>query len=273
MFKLSGFGDEISPELEEQLETMEEAGVRLLELRGVWGKNVLDLTDEELARIREALDERGFSVSSIGSPIGKVKITDDFSAHLERFQRAIQVAKFMRTQYIRVFSYYIPEGEERTTWRDEVLHRMATKANIAEEHGVILLLENDVELYAEKPQECLDIVKTVNSPHLRLLFDPANFVMVDVKPYSEAFSLLREYIEYMHIKDARFSDKRVVPAGEGDGQIGEILKELKEQDIILSLEPHLQVAGKSAGFSGADLFKLAAESLKRLIESIGGEYI
>jgi len=130
--------------------------------------------------------------------------------------------------------------------------------------------ENGDDIYGNTPKRCLEILESINSPYLRSTFDPANFIMAGVEPYREAFSKLIKYIEYFHIKDARFSDKVIVPAGEGDAEIREILKKLKKRnfDGFLSLEPHLAISGKMSGFSGAKLFKKAARALKKILEEI-----
>ena len=123
MFILSGFGDEISPELNEQLDLLQGEGVLHLELRGVWNKNVLDLTDAEAARVKAELDRRGFGVSAIGSPIGKIGIDDPFEPHLARFRRALDLAEFFHAPYIRLFSFYVPEGQA-AHYRAKVLAQM-----------------------------------------------------------------------------------------------------------------------------------------------------
>lgn len=271
MFKLSGFGDEISPDLNTQLEVMESVGIKNLEIRGVYGKGVLELNEEEIKRVKDTLQEKDFKVSAIGSPIGKIKITDDFSIDLERLQKAFSLAKILETEYIRIFSYYLPqENEDPSAYSKEVIGRLREMTNLAEKENIILLCENEYDVYCDIPERCLEVLKSIDSPHLRLTFDPANFIMADVKPYTEAFPQLVNYIEYLHIKDARFSDKAIVPAGEGDGEIKEILKELKERDFdgFLSLEPHLATAGKAGGFSGAELFKKAALALQKILEGI-----
>ena len=78
MVTLSGFADEISPDLGVQLDTLASLDIKFLELRGVWGKNVLDLTDEELDQVKAGLDKCGVGVSAVGSPIGKAPIDNDF---------------------------------------------------------------------------------------------------------------------------------------------------------------------------------------------------
>src|SRR5689334_18327900 len=105
MWTLTGFADEISPDLDLQLDTLARASIRYLEFRGVWNKNVLDLTDSELDTVKTALAHWGVKVSSIASPIGKIQITDDFAPHLAAFRRALQIAHTLETPYIRIFSF------------------------------------------------------------------------------------------------------------------------------------------------------------------------
>ena len=131
MWTLTGFADEISPELDEQLDTLAQVSMRSMELRSVWNTNVLDLTDEELRKVRSAVTGRGLRISSIGSPIGKIPITDPFGPHLLRFRRALQTADVMAAPYIRVFSFFIPEGREPGRYREEILERMGVLAHEA----------------------------------------------------------------------------------------------------------------------------------------------
>ncbi|WP_257345900.1 sugar phosphate isomerase/epimerase family protein [Pseudalkalibacillus decolorationis] len=270
MVILTGFADEISPELYEQLDVLESEEIKNIEFRGVWGKNVLDLTDEELEQVKEELDQRGFRLSSIGSPIGKVGINDDFDEHLVKFQRAIHVAKMFDTEYIRIFSFFIPEGDDPSKHRDEVMKRMKTLSSIAEKKDVILLHENEKEIYGDTAERCLDIFETCHSPNLRCAFDPANFVQCGVIPFTNAYPLLDKHIEYIHIKDALMENGKVVPAGEGDGQVLDLLQALQQKGYsgFLSLEPHLSAAETFSGFSGPKLFKVASQSLKHLLEKI-----
>jgi sugar phosphate isomerase/epimerase len=245
-------------------------GIKHLEIRGVYEKRVLELNEEEVKKAKETLEERNFKISAIGSPIGKIKITDDFSTDLGNLKKAFTLAHTFETKYIRMFSYYLPEGKAPSSHGEEVLRRVGEMARLAEKEGIILLCENEGDVYCDTTERCLEILGNVNSPCLRLTFDPANFVVAGVKPYTEAFPELADYIEYLHIKDARFLDKAVVPAGEGDGEIKEILKALKERnfDGFLSLEPHLAVAGEKGGFSGAELFGKATQALKKILEEI-----
>jgi len=273
---LSGFGDEISDDLNEQLRVMSEEGLRYLELRGVWGKNVLQLTDEEAKKVKHILMDNNFKISAIGSPIGKIGINDDFAEHLRNFKRTLELAKFFETHYIRIFSYYIPEGERPEKYRDEVIKRMEKKVQWAEREDVILVHENERGIYGDIPERCRDILSTIDSPYLRANFDPANFVFENVKPYQEAFPLLEEFTSYVHIKDALHRQEKVicVPAGEGEAEVKEVLKALRDNGYqgFLSLEPHLAEAGQYRGFSGPDKFREAATALKKILDELNIDY-
>ena len=274
MWTLTGFADEISPELEEQLETLAQESMGYMELRSAWNTNVLDLSDDELDRIKSATAQRGIGISSIGSPIGKVPVTDPFGPHLERFRRALYAADVMESPYVRVFSFFVPEGQEPGHYREEVIDRMGIMAGEAENAGVTLLHENEKEIYGDVPSRCLEILAGVGSPALRAAWDAANFVQCGVRPYTEGYASLRPYVEYVHVKDALFGSDSVVPAGEGDGQLPETLSALRASgfDGFFSLEPHLASAGMYSGFSGPALFRKAAGAFKELLRRQGIEW-
>jgi sugar phosphate isomerase/epimerase len=271
---LSGFADEISPDLGEQMDVLAAEGMRYLEFRGVWGRNVLDLTDDELHVVRAALRGRGLEVSSIGSPIGKIAITEDFDEHLVRFRRALEVAHFLHAPYVRIFSFFMPPGDDPAQYRDEVLRRMAALAHAARGSDVILLHENEKEIYGDVPDRCHDVLVSVGADNLRSTWDAANFVQCGVRPFTDGYHLLRPFLEYMQVKDALLETGAVVPAGDGDGQTRETLLALLDSgfDGFFSLEPHLASAGRFSGTSGPDLFRVAVQALKRLMGEIDAPY-
>lgn len=241
LMKLTGFGDEISPDFTEQLDVLESEGIKHIELRSVWGKNIIELTELEIIHIKKELNKRGFRVSAIGSPIGKISILDDFSTQLNDLDKVIMLAKNFDTAYIRVFSFFIPKKDDHFTHREEVINRLKAMVKKAEENDVILLHENEKGIYGDSPECCLDLITAISSPNFRAVFDMANFVQCGVKPYTEAYPLLKPYIEYVHIKDARFSDGKVLPPGLGDGEIQALLTKLTEDSYqgFLSIEHHL----------------------------------
>ena len=267
MWTLTGFADEISTDLDEQLDTLVMESIRHMELRSVWNTNVLDLTDDELRKVESATSDRGVGVSSIGSPIGKVPITDPFGPHLQRFGRALHAADVMEAPYVRVFSFFVPDGHEPGIYKDEVLERMSVLANEAQSAGVTLLHENEKEIYGDIPVRCAHILLGVDAPALRAAWDAANFVQCGVLPYAEGCALLRPYIEYVHVKDALAGSRRVVPVGEGDGEMEETLSTLHASgfDGFFSLEPHLASSGTYRSFSGPELFRKATQAFKDLL--------
>jgi sugar phosphate isomerase/epimerase len=275
-FTLSAFADEISSDLDEQLTHLTQEEINCLEFRGVWGKNVLDLTDDELKRVASTLKAGGFTVSAIGSPIGKISITDPFEPHIKRFERALEIADWLGTSYIRMFSFFMPKpvaGESEVDlyekYRPEVIARLTQLTEMTPQNTT-LLHENEKDIYGDTAKRCADILHEVGSANLHAVFDPANFVQCGVKPFSEAYPLLADQITYVHIKDAFFDDGRVVVAGEGEGEVAEVLKALWQRGYqgYLSLEPHLASAGKFSGFSGPQLFHEAAKALKNLLAQI-----
>lgn len=282
-FILSAFADEIDANLKVQMDILEQHGISYIEMRGVNGKGVVQYSLDEVREIKKQLDDRGFKISAIGSPIGKIMVNDDFAPHIDLFKHTIEIAHILDTKYIRMFSFFIPKGEDAAIYRDEVLSRWGEFVKASEGSNLVLLHENEKGIYGDTPERCLDLIKSINSEYVRAIFDPANFVQCDVKTYPYAYDLLKDYIEYMHIKDAKLSGHGVVPSGQGDGHINEILTTLYNKGFegFLSIEPHL---GNFVGFSdleqgdvGADLpdggprqFAIAAQALKKILSKIEG---
>jgi sugar phosphate isomerase/epimerase len=267
LLTITGFADEISPDLEEQMNVMESEGISHIEFRGVDGINVLKLTDPELKKVKEQLEARGFKISSIGSPLGKYGIHDEFSVELDNIKRACEIANYLNSPYIRIFSYFIPEGEEPSSLKEEVIYRMKQLIEIAEQHQVTLLLENESKVYGDIDDRCLDLLDACNSPRLRMAFDPGNFVMNGIKPVSEALPKLQSYVEYVHIKDASAEKRIFVPAGDGDGEFVPFIQSLKETGFsgFLSIEPHLNAYLPDQ--DGPGRFVHAVKALKKLLEA------
>jgi len=274
MWTLSGFADEISPDLDEQVALVTSLGLRYIELRSAWDVNVLDLDDDQLRRVKTTLGAAGLGVSSIGSPIGKIAITDDNAPHLERMRHAADVAKVFGAPYIRMFSYFMPTGADPDAYRDEVITRIADLAAIAQDAGVTLIHENEKEIFGDIPRRCLDIVEAVNSPSLALTWDNANFVQCGVRPFTEAYPLLAPHVAYLQVKDALAADGTVVPAGEGDGEFRQTMRAFAAAgfDGFVSLEPHLGYGHSLGGFSGPENWTRAFRAFTAILEEEGIAY-
>ncbi|MGO4957847.1 sugar phosphate isomerase/epimerase family protein [Luteococcus sp. Sow4_B9] len=274
MWTLTGFADEIADDFGEQLALLKELDVKYIEFRSAWGQNILLLDQAQREKAKAMLDEAGIKVSSIGSPIGKIQITDDFEPHLEAMKHAVHVAHFFEAPNIRIFSFFIPEGDDPDSHRDEVIRRMKAITEIAEAGGVTLLHENEKDIYGDIPRRCVDVIESVGSDHLKAILDPANYVQVGVKPFDEAYPMIRPHLAYMHLKDAVANTPDVVPVGEGDGQVPAILHALNESgyDGFLSIEPHLGDYTEFGAMSGPDLWTKAHTALVELLKAEGVEY-
>jgi sugar phosphate isomerase/epimerase len=281
---LSAFADEVAPDLDEQLRALAGERIGHVELRSAWGVSVVDLGPERLDEAALALREAGIGVSAIGSPVGKAPVDGDLDGELERLRASLDAAERLGTSLIRVFSFYIPDGRY-AEHRDDVLRRMTALTALAAERGATLVHENESNIYGDTAERCRDLVESVGSPALRVAFDPANFVQCDVRPMAEAWPLLRDYVAHVHIKDAVAVDRggapypaealpgalmlSVRPAGEGDGELPALLRELAATDYrgFLTLEPHLQF--HLPEMEGPERLHVAAAALRGLVAELG----
>jgi 3-dehydroshikimate dehydratase len=278
MIRLSAFADEISPNLDEQIATLQGEGIRYLDLRGVWNINVLDLSDAQIRQVKQTLDAHDIGVAAIGSPIGKVAIDSPFDTTMQKLERAIQVAHALGTTFIRIFSFYPPANAQGASsaidaHRSEVMRRMQIMIERARAANIRLLHENEKDIYGDTIARCVDLMQSCEDEHFRVAFDPANFIQCGQIPYPDAYEALRPWLTYVHVKDA-LANGSVVAAGAGVGRWPELLQRLRADgyDGFLSLEPHLAAAGQFQGFSGPDLFVKASQALQGMLRVMGWEH-
>ncbi len=245
-FRFSAFADEYSSAFDEQIEGLIANKVRMIELRGIDGINVSDITPMQAADVHKKLESAGISVSAIGSPLGKIKITDSMEEHLEKVKNTCEVAGILQTSKIRIFSFYIPDGKY-DEYKNEVIDRMGAMLDIADDYGVKMCHENERGIYGDNAERCCELLDEFDG-RLGCVFDPANFILCGVEPFPYAYDILKKHITYMHIKDA-LRNGTIVPAGQGIGGLPELLAVINMThtgDFILTLEPHLRV------FAGLD---------------------
>lgn len=255
---ISCFADEIDSSVDKQIALLKELGISWIEFRSGDGKGVADYTAKEAQALREKLDVAGIRISALGSPIGKIDITQDFEPHFKTFQAMAELTEIYGTDKIRMFSFFMPEGADVSSYRDEVMKRMSRLVDYAASKNLVLLHENEKDIYGDLAPRCLDLMKEFYGSSFQCTFDFANFVQCG-QDTLEAYEMLEPYISYVHIKDALFENGSVVPAGEGDGQVAEILGRLEKKgfDGFLSLEPHL------ADFAGLKNLEKSAASRGR----------
>lgn len=260
---ITGFADEIHRDFDVQLEVIGELGQNYIELRGADGINVADMTMEQAYEFKACMDARGVKVSALGSPIGKIGITDDFAPHFEKFKHVVELTKVFETPYIRMFSFYIPSDKPAEEYSEEVLARLGQMVEYAKEQKVVLLHENEKGIYGENATRCKELMDAFYGEHFKCIFDFANFVQCK-QDTMEAYEMLHPYIHYLHIKDAMWENGEVVPAGMGDGNVKEILSRLDASGFegYLSLEPHL------ANFAGLQMLEREEDMQGKAINKV-----
>jgi sugar phosphate isomerase/epimerase len=273
LFTLSAFADEISPDPNQQLDVLEHCGVKHIELRSIHQTNVLDLSDAQVADFERLLRSRGFRLSAIGSPIGKIKITDPFEPHLKRFQRAIELCQVFGTPNIRLFSYYPPDDGDWSPHRGTVMERMRHKVELADRAGVRLLHENEHRIYGEDPKRVVDLLQTINHPSLRAIYDPANYVHGGFDPWN-GWQLTRQWTVHFHIKDWVHGETKGRVSGEGHGRIADVMADAVQMGYqgFATLEPHLLGGGPTGGVTGPELFPKAIQAFKNILDQVGAKY-
>ena len=272
MIKLSAFADESDNSLQGQIDALKRNNLPYLEIRNVDGKNVGQLTDEEAQNIYERLQAEGLAVWAIGSPVGKVDIECDFEEYKTYVRRVCQIAKILHTDKIRMFSFF-----NAYTQADKVKTYLKEMVAIAREEGVWLYHENEKDIYGDTLARVNEILDEVEG--LRAVYDPANFLQVGEKA-DDTLDALVDKVGYFHIKDVIVETGQIVPAGEGDGKIDEMLARI-DRDTVVTLEPHLaifdgyatidntEMKNKYVFNSNVEAFDCATKSLKALLVKAG----
>ena len=279
-FILSAFADEASDSLDGQIEALLENGIYQIEPRFIDKKPILELSEEELYEVSKKLSENGIGVYSLGSPIGKYPIEAPFETHLESFFKAITVCNILGAKNMRMFSFFV-DKEKLSEVRETVFQRMRILLSIAQMAGIRLCHENEAKIYGEMPKEVLDLVE--NLPSLHMIFDPANYRMAGAD-IDEGIDATLKRLGYLHIKDAIFETQSIVPAGEGEGKIEEVLAKIDaftDATITLTLEPHLfsftayqsidehELKGTHHFENSRESFAFATTALKGILTKLG----
>ena len=280
-FILSAFADEAGSSLDEQISALRDNGIGYIEPRNIGGKGILKLTDEELAEVKASLDAAGIKVNSLGSPIGKYPIENPLDEHLTDLERALYVCKVLETKNMRMFSFFIPKDKCATDYTDEVIARLKVMNERAKECGIQLCHENEKGIYGQNPEDVDTLVSAL--PELKFIFDGANYRECDCDTIKGIETTLRSF-GYMHIKDAIYDPHMIVPAGEGEAKLDEVIERVnKEVDgtVYLTLEPHLHIfdafkdiddtelRGKYVFKTNREAFDFAVNALKGLLTKLG----
>ena len=280
-FVLSAFADEAGSSLAEQIAALKENGISYIEPRNIGGKGILTIPEDELTAIKAELDKNGIKVNSLGSPIGKYPIANPLEDHLIDLEKAFRACEILDTKNIRMFSFFSPKDECATDYTDEVISRLNVMQKLSSERGIQLCHENEKGIYGQNPEEINTIVDNV--PGLKFIFDGANYRECNCDTIDGIKATLRNF-GYMHIKDAVYSPHMIVPAGEGEARLDEVIEIINaevDSTVYLTLEPHLHIfdafkdiddtelKGKYVFKTNREAFDFAVAALKNLLTKLG----
>ena len=265
MFNLAVFADDIDQDLDHALDVVEEFGVEWVEIRSAWGKNLVDHTDEAVRQVHDAIHTRGLRVPCIAAPLFKSRLRgqgeaseelffaqqrDDVAQQIAMLRRAAEIARLFDTKLVRCFSFWRIGDDPAEIWSD-LLEPFQEAIRAAQEGDIILVLENDFECNLGSGRQAANFIEQVNSPHLKLLWDPGNAYFVGETPYPAGYEYGKHLIGHVHIKDAVRDPEthrpRWVALGSGDVELLGQLRALKADDYagVVSMENHFTPAGGS----------------------------
>lgn len=315
---ISGFADEAANHKTaiEQFAAFAALGMQYYSLRfvdvGNGIKNVMDLTKREITKLRHLEDEYGMNVTSIGSPIGKVKLLDKKDGTKNRFvpfkkylqndvKKVCEIAHAFETKLIRGFSFYHPKGTDPWDHLPQAVDQLGEIAETCHRSDLTFGLEVEANLIGQTGQLMAELHRRVNHPALVTIFDGGNLVSqgFNTNEVFEQYELMKPSIGWIHIKDYRDPSlhghtghvdedklKNFVPADEGDSGHLQILQDFSETipklerrlkkrgipGVFLDLEPHLKGGGQFGGFSGPDGMAIAQKALQRILDYVGIDY-
>ena len=315
---LSGFADEsaIDKTAVQQFAAFAALGLKWFSLRfidaGNGIKNIMDLTDVEVNDIRKMQADYGLSVSTIGSPLGKVKLKDIDDGTSNRYVpfneylngdvvRACELAQAFDCKLIRGFSYYHPKGTKPEEHLSQACDQLGQIAEVCEKHGVTYGLEVEANLIGQTGQLMAELHSGVNHPAMVTIFDGANIITqgFTADQVYEQYLAMKPGMGWLHIKDYHdpspsgriehvdeASLKNFVPADRGDCGHEAILRDLRDYlpelekrmtqrgapGVVLDLEPHVKGGGQFGGFSGPDGFGVALRGLCRVLDYVDIDY-
>ena len=270
----SGIADEAGGPIEAQVRAHKELGWGHIEIRSVEKVNLTDLCDETFDEVARKVDAAGLHVSCFASQLCNWSrpITKHPDIDRHELERAIPRMERLGCRFIRTMSY-TSGGWPEQKWRDEAVERLKVLAGMAERGEVLLLHENCDGWGSQGPEQTLELLRRVNSPSLKLLWDTGNSGPHGLDSWGY-YETVRDHVAYVHIKDAGTRDGKMAFTfpGEGDGRVGEIIADLlgRGYDGGLSIEPHMEVVvheGKDASKADA-AYRVYVEYGRRLVRLV-----
>ncbi|HZO88170.1 MAG TPA: sugar phosphate isomerase/epimerase family protein [Chthonomonadaceae bacterium] len=221
--RLAIITDEISQEFEHALDVMDEYGVKGAELRGLWGTNIADLSDEQAARAQQALSDRQMQVVGLATPFYKCPLEAGavnpgeaagdmhlakprgLEEQMEILRRCIALAHRLDTKLLRVFAFW-RQGELTPEIAARIAAAFAEPVALAAREGVTLVLENEPSCCVGTGREAAEIAQRIDSPHFRICWDPGNAFYAGERPYPEGYAAVAPWLGHVHLKDVQRVD-------------------------------------------------------------------
>ncbi len=201
MIRLGIFTDEISQDLEEAVKVALENDIKNLEIRGVWGKNVRNLSKEDVSRIKSIVDDYGVRVAVIGSPFLKCHLdnSEEYRAHIKMLDNFIYQSHQFETNIIRIFTFWRLEPIERR-W-GSMIEKLRIHVKRAEKEGVILGVETEGSTNVGNCSELRKLFNSLPSDNLKAVWDVANSYFGGEIGYPDGYELIRGEVVHLHLKD------------------------------------------------------------------------
>ena len=256
MRKLGIITDGISRDFEHALDVMVETGLEYVELQYLWEKQVGDLTDGDVKRVKELIESRNLKVSCISHhnlaaiPVDTSVVAPVYRAHIKTLQRCIDIAQALGTNLVRIFSFrkeMVLFGAEPITsegvW-EILLDRLEEPLQIADDAGITLVIETAISGNVTSALLARKLIDELDAPHLKVLWDPCSSLYCTEVPYPDGYEIIREHIAHVHLKDgvvnlpAATFDFCAMRQGQMDPYYNDIMKALDRDgyDGTISLE-------------------------------------
>lgn len=222
MFKLSVISDEISQDFQRVVQVCQEYEVPLVEPRSVWDTPPHKLTEEQLDKMRQILQEAGMGVAAIAAPFFKCDLGDEaaYREHLDILRRCAHMCHLFGCKIVRGFTFW-KTGPAEKVWQ-QLLDAYEEPLRICEEEDIYIGIENEASTHIATAAEAERLYRDLNHPRVGAIWDPANEVYAEEgeRPFPDAFERIKPWLIHMHIKDAVKDPEaeggaRCVPVGDG----------------------------------------------------------
>lgn len=277
-FKLGVITDEVTQNIFEAAAFCKRHGLDCMEVRSVNDHSPFDFTDEDIADINAAAKEYNLSVCAISAPLFKCDFDDSeaIATHIENFEKCAARANQIGAKMIRGFDFW--DSGVSLEKRAQSYKKIA---EICKKHDIICVIEADPSVHSNTPHLTAELVKAIDNPYIKVLFDPGNEIWVTGKASEDAYAAVKPYLAHIHIKDADIIEGKPdgVKIGDGlvdyvglfkkliaDGYNGNVMLETHYRKNVELTEEQLKRPGGSTFSLGAEA--ASEESIAELIKII-----